>query len=214
MKTSLRALLQSAWLLLTAVPDWPDAPAWARLMRALPILLPVAAMLALTGWKLGVRDPRLRAETSAVRPLLQLENQISTLRLNCSDQQARDLAERSEEMTRVLLPDPAKLNVAVETAQAIARQQHWEGSFQTGSGVDAPAEGAATAFCRIRARFDPAADNAERFPTLVRMLDALSQGKPRIDLTRLAIRADEEGRYSVEALLRLQYRVSHEKAAE
>lgn len=215
MRTRLAGFARGFWLLLTAVPGWPDAPRLARLGRALPIVLPFAIMLALWGWKVAVRDPHLLAERAENRPSLLLESQIASLRLNCSEQQARDLASRTEELSHSILAGTEQVDEVLHSLQQLAAEQHLESDFQAVEGrVDAPAEGAQVAPLGLKGRLTPAPQNAQPFATLIVFLDGLSRQQPRIDLTKLAIRADEQGRYSVETHLKLGYRVSHEKAAQ
>ena len=215
MRTKLTGLARGFWLLLSAVPGWPDAPWIARLGRALPIVLPFAIMLALLGWKLGVSDPHLLAERAANRPLLLLENQIAALRMNCSEQEAHDLAKRAATLSQSLIAGPEKLDGTIIALQEVAKEQHWNAEFHAidgGAGVSA--NRAQIAFIGLKGKLAPAVDNTQPFSTLIMLLDGVSRQEPRIDLTGLAIRADEQGRYSVEAHLRLPYRVSHEEAAQ
>lgn len=171
-------------------------------------------MLALWGWKAAVRDPHLLAEQAQNRPLLLLESQIASLRLNCSEQQARDLASRTEELSHSILAGTEQVDAVLHSLQRLAAEQHWEATFQrVEGGVDAPGDGAQVAPLGLKGRLTIAPENTQPFATLIVFLDGLSQQQPRIDLTKLAIRADEQGRYSVETHLRLGYRVSHEKAA-
>jgi hypothetical protein len=215
LKTKLAGLARSFWLLLTAVPGWPDAPKIVRLGRALPVAFPFAIMLILVGWKAAVRDPHLQSMRAQNRPLLLLESQIATLRLNCSEQEAHDLAGRAAELSHSLIAGPKQLAEVSNALQKLTAEQHWESDFHAiEGGTGAPVEGTQVAFLRLKGKLTPTPDNAQPFSTLVMLLDGLSREDPRIDLTGLAIRADEQGRYSVETHFRLAYRVSHEKAAQ
>ena len=90
-----------AWSLLTAVPGQPAASGARRLGRALPLLLPLAALLSLAAWKWGWEDPRVRAERLAGRPLAALAGEVAALRLHRSPSEAPE-AEGAGTLRRAL----------------------------------------------------------------------------------------------------------------
>ena len=74
--------------------------------------------------------------------------------------------------------------------------------------------GAAFAFNQVKGRLAPLPGGVASFASLLAFFDHLSAGNKRIDLTRLAIRADEQGRHAVEFNLRLVHLTLHEKVAQ
>lgn len=212
MKTKIVSVLRAAWLVLTEVPGWPDAPAWARLRRALPVVLPGAGMAAIVAWSVWVHGPRVAAQRAALQPLLALEEEISTLQLACSEQQASELAGRAAAANRVLLEKPEEVAPFLRALKKEAAERGWEGNFLASESTAEPAaEGARISYLPVRARLTPAANNAEPFPSLLALLERLSSAGKRIDLMRLAIRADDQRWQSVELNLRLARPVVHEK---
>jgi hypothetical protein len=172
-------------------------------------------MLVLVGWKAAVSDPHLLAERAENRPLLLLESQVAALRLNCSEQEAHDLAAQASELSHSLIAGPGELPTVIHSLQAFTVERHWESDFHAiDGGVEAPGEGTQVALIRLTGKLTPTSGNTQPFSTLMMLLDGLSKEQPRIDLTKLAVRADEQGRYSVETHFRLGYPVSHEKAAQ
>lgn len=215
MKTKIIHLGLICWHFLTEVPGWPDAPKWMRWRRALPIILPCTSILALVIWNASFRAPQIRAERAAHQPLFSLEEEIASLRLNCSEQQATELAAKSAAVADLLLGSPAELGPLLQTFKKEALSRNWEGSFQAG---DASAEmtdaDAQVVFLPVRGKLASPAGNPGSFPALLALLERYSSTGKRIDLTRLAIRADEQGRYAVELNLRLACRRPHEKTAQ
>lgn len=207
MKTKALARLRDAWHWLTEVPGWPDASHAMRLRRALPILVPCAAMLGLLLWNLAVRDPAVRRERAAHQPLLALEREIEALRAGCSDQQAVESAARATETAERLLAGADATGTQLRQLKAAAGELGWEGNFVANdTSLDAPAAGAELVFLPVRARLAPAAENTRQLPSLLALLDRLPATGKRIELTRLAVHADEAGRYAVELNLRLAAR--------
>jgi hypothetical protein len=216
LKTDPTAVLRRGWSLLTGVPGWPDAPVGARRRRALPLLLPFLLLVLLGAWKVAVEDPGLRAVQAAHAPLFTLEKDVATLRAALPESAARDSRDQASQVEASLLSGPAgpALAVALRTLAETSAQQGWVGSFQ-GTGAP-PTDGGARrlGFLTASAELRPTARNARPWPTLLLLLDAFSSQGKQIDLTRVAIRADEEGNYSVEANLRLGYLLPHEKTAQ
>jgi hypothetical protein len=214
-KPKLQSFARDAWAWLSEVPDRPHAPRALRVRRALPIALPSLAILALLGWKLAVSDPHARAQRAAGAPLLALEEETTSLRLACSDKEARDLAVQAAESARSFLKSPSELGPALGGLEKLANREGWEGGFQPmDTVIQPPGEGALTGVLAAKGTLKPAPENQRPWPTLLLLLDDLSTWDKQIALTRLVIRADEQGRYSVEAGLRLAYLLNHEKAAQ
>ena len=215
MKTKLITFWLICWNLLTEVPGWPDAPQWMRWRRALPIVAPCAAILGLVIWNAAFRDPHIRAERAAHQPLFALEEVIAALRLNCSEQQATELATKSAKVGDLLLGSPAELGPLLQTFKREATKRNWEANFQAGdASAETPDAAAQVIFLPVRGKLASSAGNPGSFPALLALLDGYSSTGKRIDLTRLAIRADEQGRYAVELNLRLACRRIHEKTAQ
>ena len=215
MKTKLINLAQLCWHLLTDVPGWPDAPQWMRWRRALPLLLPCAVILLLVIWNTAVRDPRIRAARAVHQPLFAMEEEIATLRMACSEQQAAELAARSAGAAKFLLRSPAELAPILRELKKEATDRHWEANFQASdTSAETPAADAQVDFLPVRAKLAVTSAKAGSFPELIALLERYSSTGKRIDLTRLAIRADEQGRYAVELNLRLACQRIHEKTSQ
>jgi hypothetical protein len=222
LKTNSTALVRSGWSLLTDVPGWTGAPPGARWRQALPILLPVISLLLLAAWKFTVADPRLRGEHASHEPLFALENEVGALRAVVSDSEAGDLRQKASGLTQSLLigaaghgrPSDQSLEIPFRTLEQTAAAQGWKASFRPAAGALKAAEGARIGFLPATAQLLPEPNNARPWPTLLLLLDQFSSQGTHIDLTRVAIRADEEGNYSVEANLRLAYMLTHEKIAQ
>ena len=202
--------------MLTEVPGWPDAPKKMRLRRALPILIPCGVILLLLGWNKLVRDPHIAGERASRQALLTQDKEIETLRLSVSDQQAAELSARTAQVEKEVVNDPKELGSVLEDLKRRATALHWEGNFQpsdlsTGAAKDSAAP---VVFLSARAKLTSALGNPEAFASLLTLLDQVSASENRIDLTRLAIRADEQGRYTTELALRLVSRNSHEKTPQ
>ena len=215
MKTKLINFVLACWQLFTEVPGWPDAPRAMRLRRILPVIIPCLAMVLLAGWNVAIRDPRIRSERAVHQPLLALEDEIASLRLSFSEQQAEDLAARSAGVAKLLLSGPAELGPLLHTFKKEAATRHWEASFIAGDPAgELPEADAQVFFLPVRGKLAAAAANPGSFPALIALLERFSSDEKRIDLTRLAIRADEQGRYAVELNLRLACPRLHEKIAQ
>jgi hypothetical protein len=191
------------WSLLTTVPGRPAASGALRLARALPFLVPAAALLALAGWKWGLEDPRARGERAANQPLVSLADEVAALRLHRSPGEAPQ-AERAR-VLRASLPEGAAALAPVLAGwrdQAAARG--WEAVFGPPVGQPGAGEGPIGAVS-VRAGLQPASGNLHPWSSLLGLLGAFSAPEARIEVTRLVIRADEQGRYSVETRLSTPY---------
>ena len=198
--------------MLTEVPGWPDAPRQVRLRRALPILIPSAAILLLLAWNGVVRDPHILSERATHQALLTQEKEIDALRLGVSEQRAGELSARAAQIERQLLKGPQELAPILEAFKKQAAERHWAGSFQASDlSTGSPVPNAEITFIPVRAKLTASASNPGAFSDLIALLDYVSSAEKRIDLTRLGIRADEQGRYTAELNLRLVSRSPNEK---
>ena len=215
MKTKILNFFSTGWQVLTEVPGWPDAPRSVRFRRALPFILPCVAILLLTGWNYAVRNPQMVAQRAAHGPLLALKDEIDALRLDCSDRQALEVAARAAGVSRMILDGPQQLGPILQLLKKEAADRHWEANFQAGEVADgALPAGAQLIFLPARAKLAPPAGQPGSVAGLLALLEQYSAAEKRIDLTRLAIRADEQGRYAVEVNLRLACFVPNEKTAQ
>lgn len=212
MKTKPPEALKNFWLMLTEVPGWPDAPAWARLKRALPVLLPCAGMLVFAVWHLAIHAPRVRAETEAALPLVALEDEIAMLQLATSEQQVVELNERAGAASRLLLESPEEAASFLKGLKKEAADRGFDANFVSSpvSNESAP-EGSVVSFVPVRGKLTPGSGNTEPFANLLALLDRFASSGKRIDLMRLAIRADEQKWQTIELNFRLVCPVVHEK---
>lgn len=214
MKTKLLRPFVRIWLVLSEVPGWPDAPVPVRLRRVSPILVALAASLALVGWSLGWRDPEIARIRSSHAYLLGLEQEVATLRLEYSDQQATTMAERAQQAKTALLASPDDVAALLRTVREKIRALGWDATFQAYDSVTADEDVVAgVRFSAARATLVPVEGNPAPFKTLLGVFDQFSAVPERIDLTRLGIRADEAGTFEVELNLRVACRAAHEEAS-
>ena len=219
MKTKLINFGQNCWQMLTEVPGWPDAPKKIRLRRALPILIPCGAILLLLGWNKLVRDPHIQGERGSRQALLAQDKEIEDLLLAVSDQQAGELSTRAAAVEKEILNDPKELAPILQDLKRRSAELHWEGNFQasdlsTGASPVAGAPDSQITFAPARAKLVSTPGDSAAFTSLIALLDQVSATEKRIDLTRLAIRADEQGRYTAELNLRLVARSPNEKTPQ
>jgi hypothetical protein len=207
--------LDAFWRILTEVPGWPDAPRKLRIRRLLPIIMPVAAMGLLVLWNLAWNHPRIQEERTAHQPLLALEQEVADLQLAGPDLRATAVEARAAEVGQILLPEPTQLTPVLETLKENARSRAWVATFhQITDSTTPPPSGAQVNFLAVRGKLAPAAGNTQPFPTLLACLEQFSLSAKWIDLTRLTLRADEQGRLTAEVNLRVGCRLSHEKTPE
>lgn len=215
MKTKLQELGQDCWQMLTEVPGWPDAPRNMRIWRAVPIILPCVLILLLWGWNGLIRDPQIQRERASHQVLLEQEKELDALRLSVSEQQAGELSARAALAGKQILNGAKDLPPLLEKFKKMANDKDWSGNFQA-SDLSTEAKEANTplSFYAVRAKLSAGPGNPEAFTALVALLDEFSAAEKRIDLTRLSIRADEQGRYAAELNLRLVGRTLDEKTPQ
>lgn len=203
MKNKLQQLGVDCWLVLTEVPGWPDAPRRLRMQRLLPAVVPVAAMLLLALWSQLWIQPNIHAKRVSYQPLLELEQQVAALQLAGTDAAATETAERADAAARMLLPNPTQLATTLDELAKTSLAQGWEATF-TALPVPAPPQASETAlyFVTARGKLVPSAKNPQPFASLLVLLEQFSPQNRSIDLTRLSIRADEQGRQTAEVYLR------------
>ncbi len=198
--------------MLTEVPGWPDAPAWARLKRALPVLTPCAGMGLLAIWYLAIHAPRVQEETAAALPLVALEDEIAMLQLATSEQQVAELNERAAQASRLLFESPSEASAFLKSLKKEAADRGFEATFATSEATDdSVQEGSLVSYIPVRGKLTPIPGNSEPFINLLALLDRFGSSGRRIDLMRLAVRADEQRWQTVEVNFRLVCPVTHEK---
>jgi len=212
LKTRLLTALRAGWLLLTEVPGWTDAGKVARTIHALPIAVPFFALFVLVGWLQLVRGPAIQHVRQSHQPALALEEEIAALRLAHSDEQAAESAAATERLTRTLLQGPDDLAAQMDAMRAAASAAGWVATLHPNdagdenSGSDAPLH-----YQTARGRLAPAANNGHAFASLLLLLDRLVPAERHGSLTRLTVRADDQGRLSAEFGVRFAIRPTHEK---
>ncbi len=215
MKINLPPFLRSTWLVLTEVPGWSDAPLAVRLRRTVPVVVPCAGIALLLTWTFAWHVPHVRALRDAHAPLLALEAEIEALQLACSEQQTVELSAQADQASHLLLQTPQELAPLLRALKKEASDRGWEASFHPGElSTEAADTDTPIAYQPVRVKLTPAAGHAEVYASLLTLLERFSAAGKRIDLMRLAIRADENRWQSVEANLRLAYRVTHEKTPQ
>jgi len=93
-----------------------------------------------------------------------------------------------------------------------AAARGWDAAFVASDpAAHPPLPGAVINYLPVRAKLVPLAKNEDVFGSFVGLLESFSQSPKRIDLIRLAIRADEHRWQLVELNLRVVYPTHHEK---
>jgi hypothetical protein len=208
LKNKFLSLGLAGWHILTEVPGWPDAPRQLRLRRLLPVVIPVAAMLLLFLWNEVWIHPRIQSARTAFQPLLALEQEVAEMRLAGSDDKATEAAARAAEAGRMLLSEPKQIIPVLNEFTRAALANGWVATFQAlpapaaSHAVDTPMQ-----FVSARGKLVPSASNAQAFASLLILLGQFSPANRSVDLTRLSIRADEQGRQTVEIFLRVGCRI-------
>jgi len=213
LKARLTAIFGGLREALVGVPGFPDATLAQRLARVAPLAIPGVLLWALAAAKCAAVDPLRERERAAFLPLCALEADITAKRMACSDEQSKDLQVRRAHMEQLLPEAPLGIAPLLNRFRQEAAEAHWTASFQVLEGVT-PGEGAPFEQVLVRGRFVPESGNDRAWPALFPLFERLSEDGPQIGLTRIAIRADEHGRYAVESLLAITCRAPHEKAAQ
>jgi hypothetical protein len=207
LKTKLKLRIHALWLALTEVPGWPDAPVRLRVQRALPIVLPTVLMLALLAWRLAWIEPHVRSVRAAEAPLVALAQEVAALEGSDSEEQIAALEAKANHARSLLLDTPEQLAVELRKLEQMCAAAGWEGRFTSiPTGNDASGAPESLILLPARAKLVPSKTNRDTFSSLLTLLEQLSAGGKRIELTRVAVRADEGGRHSVELGLRFACR--------
>ena len=215
MKTKLNNFFQDCWQTLTEVPGWPNAPRKVRLRRTLPLVVPFVLMLLILAWNKGVRDPHIQSVRQSNRGLSIEQGEIDSLGLKSSEQQAAELSAHAVQVAGLVLKEPGEIAALLQELKKDAAAGHWDGTF-----VATDASGAVVSpetnliYLPVRAKLASSEKNPAAFAALLVLFEQLSTAQKRIDLTRMGIRADEQGRYTVELTLRLMSRIPNEKTPQ
>ncbi|MEZ5276756.1 MAG: hypothetical protein R3F07_10290 [Opitutaceae bacterium] len=215
MNADLTRLFRSAWHLLTDVPGWSEPPLKLRLRRLVPILLPFSASLLLVGWSILVHRPQIERTRANFAPLIALEQDTRQLREVCSDEEAMNLAEGAREAAALMLPSPEAAPGQLEEIRETVSRHQWVGVFKdyqpvtTGNPQDR-----GILFVPAAGKMMPERRNTRPFVTLLEFLTEFTSMKLRTDLTRLAIRVDEQSGPVVELNFRMASLPPHEEASQ
>jgi hypothetical protein len=142
------------------------------------------------------------------QPLLALEQEVADLRLAGNDGKATEAAARAAEAGRMLLSEPKQIVPVLNEFTRTALASGWEATFQAlpAAAAGHPAE-MPMSFVTVRGKLVPSAGNTQAFASLLAFLAQFSPPNRSVDLTRLAIRADEQGRQTAEVSLRVGCRI-------
>lgn len=207
MKNKVRNLALDCWHILTEVPGWPDAPRQLRLRRLLPAVVPVAAIMLLFLWNLTWNMPRIQRERTTFQPLLALEQEVGDLQLAGSDEKATEASTRASEAGKMLLSQSKQFVSTLDELTRTARATGWSATFQALPAPATPPPDALLHYVTARGKLAPMPDNAQSFSSLLVLLEQFSPPNRSIDLTRLTLRADEQGKLSAEVYLRAGCRI-------
>ncbi len=212
MKINLKAARQDTWDFLTVIPGWPDAGRIARTLYVLPLVVPFVALLGLACWDRLWREPRIREVRAICQPALQLEEEIAALRLQWSEDQATESAASTTALMAGLLRGPDELDLQVVAMRQAATAHGWAATIHAND-PEAENPGATGLVHRsVRGRLVPAPENRAAFASLLALLEQLPPPGKHGSLTRLTVRADEQGRLAVEFGVRYAARPPDAKA--
>ncbi|MGH8021909.1 MAG: hypothetical protein ACREIA_27235 [Opitutaceae bacterium] len=207
--------MRLAWHAFTEVPGWPDAPMRVRFTRFLPILVPCLGLVAILAWRTQVHDGEVRDTRNRYASLLDLEQQIESLRLARSDQEAAALRENAQRAAQFFVQRPEDMRACLDEIAKQCGALGWIGSFQA---FDAASEEEAGTdglrFVPVVGKLTPAAGTPDRFLNLVRITELVFENSIRMDLTRLEASSDGSGNTSVGMGMRIGVRDGDEEAAQ
>ncbi len=203
MKAEIARVSRRIWRFLTVVPGWPDAGRLTRSLYALPLVVPFAGLLLLWGWDLSVRRPGIGSLRAACAPAVVLAEEVEALAFGGSDAQAATVAEEVASLQAGLVRDAAALGVLMERMRGRAASAGWDASMVANEPVlPAPGERPPLVYRSLRGRL-AAGEAAGDFRELLLLLEELVPAGVRGGVSRVAIRADEQGRLSVDFGVRL-----------
>lgn len=204
MNNPVQLRLLALWHTLTEVPGWPDAPRGLKVRRALPVVIPIVALGVLALWTLLVTGPAIRSERVSFQPLQALEQEVLALAAVASEAEAAEFASRAAGAQEQVIDRAADAPASLEELTRLSAALGWTATFQALPVAEAEATpGAAPVqYLPVRGKLTPAAGNPDPFASLLALTERFSSFPKRIDLTRLAVRADDEGRHTAEVQLR------------
>ncbi len=204
MNNPFKLRLLALWHTLTEVPGWPDAPRGLKVRRALPVVIPIVALGAIALWTLVVTGPAIRSERVSFQPLQALEQEVLALAAVASEPEAAEFATRAASAQEQVLDGAASLAASLDALTKLGATLGWDGSFQAlpVAETEATPGAAPVQFLPVRGKLSPVAGNSDPFASLLALTERFSSFPKRIDLTRLSVRADEEGRHTAEVQLR------------
>ena len=210
MKTRLVAAGRGAWNFLTVIPGWPDAGKIARTFYVLPLAVPFIVLFLLYGWDRLLHKPEMDAVQAASQPALQLVDEIAALRSASPEAQS---GTATADRVRSLIQNAEDLDTQLAAMRATATEHGWAPTLHANDPAnETPATAAAPlVFRTVRGRLVPAPDNKACYASLLTLLDRLVPSAKCGSITRLAIRADDQGKIAVELGVRFAARPTDEK---
>lgn len=215
MKTELPRPLLKVWHMFTEVPGWPDAPARVRVWRLFPLALPCFMVAGLLCWRWFVHETEVARTRAYFGDVIALQDELSALRLACSEQEAADLALAAAQARTLLAGGPDAAVARLEALRAASATLGWDLRFQTfdvDGGDGSVNDG--VRFLPAVGKLDPAIPAPDALANLVRITELVFRDPIRMDLVRLQIRATDTGPGSVEMGLRIGTSVAHEEGTE
>jgi hypothetical protein len=177
-------------------------------VRGWPVFVPIILVGGLAGWKSLVIAPSWRNERAAEMPVRRLISETDALRHSFSDYTAAQTSADFRAAERQVWPDAKAATDAVRTLVQGATEQGWAVKVNWSPAGPAAGSGLLGAMEAKLVLTSPA--GARRpWQGLEAWLASGLKEWPQIGFSRLAVRADVKGRYSVEATLRLAYLFSH-----
>jgi hypothetical protein len=215
LKNRITAATHDAWQALTAVPGQPLASGKVRFRHAVPILGPCLLLLVLGSWRVGVLDRHVEKGRRDGAPWVALDAEVASLGVQYSEMEARDLKVKSDLVARTLFAGQAEVDAAMDRVRHEARANGWDAQFQPVDwGAAVQAQDSLVSRLNARGALRPLRGNSAQWASLLVLLKQFSGPDKQIGLTRLVVRADEEGRYFVEVTLALTCRPNDEKAVQ
>ncbi len=187
------------WDILTEVPGWPDAPSRRRFLRFIPFLIPLLLTISLLLWRLAFDAPRHERQLDAYSPLLGLEAEVQNLRANTAATPESIDASSLE----TLLHSPDEAQPLLESLRQKIEARAWKFTYTLGEPADPSPETPLLRSIPIRAKLTPTSKSPDSFQQLITVLPLFAQQTKRLDLMRLALRADDKGTLQADLQLRL-----------
>ncbi|RME68799.1 MAG: hypothetical protein D6781_10045 [Verrucomicrobia bacterium] len=215
MKTKLHRCLRSFWELVSEVPGWPNAPTSRRIRRTLPVALPFIGILGVFAAQALVIEPARDQVRLQYDELRFLDSEIVRLRESCATGEADAVFARARDERARLFAAPEAIEPWLDTLAPTIRDLGWRASFHAyDSTLNETDPGAAIAYTPALGKLQALPDNPNRVVTLSHALEKITQSNKRIDLTRLVVRADIQGRPQVEINLRIPHLLADAQTAQ